>query len=137
MVLCLLVLFYVSTYLNNKLKLYIQFITHNINYNYSYGDCRSRMEINYVSPLSCAISTWPFNESFNFILNTNMGWLSIGSFYTINIFIVILLVCKTDYTFVCLNYNRLLHSSAHFSGLYLNHQDGYLLLVNYQKQNKF
>lgn len=82
-------------------------ITINYVINYSYGDCRSRMEINYVGPFPCSIFTWSPNESFNFILNTNMGWFSIGSFYTINIFIVILLVRKTNYTLICFNHNEL------------------------------
>ena len=55
------------------------------------------MALNHVSALSRAVLVRSPNEPINFILNTYMGRLPNGSLYTINLSIVILLVCDRDH----------------------------------------
>ena len=62
------------------------------------------MALNHVSTLSRAVLVRSSNEPINFTLNTYMGRFPNGSLYTINLSIVILLVCNRDHAimlYVC------------------------------------
>lgn len=62
------------------------------------------MALNHVSTLSRAVLARSPNEPINFILNTYMGRFPNGSFYTIDLSIVILLVRNRDHAimlYVC------------------------------------